>query len=54
MFDPEELKSLTIVKLDKSNPDFRQLRASIHDPYNGIKLPNKSYQHKTGYLTSGK
>jgi hypothetical protein len=31
MFDPEELKSLTIVKLDKSNPDSRQLRASIHE-----------------------
>jgi hypothetical protein len=54
MFRPEELKTLMIVKLDKSNPDFRQLRASIHDPDNGIKLPNKSYQHKTGYLTSGK
>jgi len=54
MFDPEELKSLTIVKLDKSSPDFRQLRASIHDPENGIKLPNKSYQHKTGYLILGK
>ena len=54
IFDPEELKSLTIVKLDKSNPDSRELGASIHDPENGIKLPNKSYQHKTGYLTSGK
>jgi hypothetical protein len=54
MFDLEELKLLTIVKLDKSNPDSRQLRASIHDPENGIKLPNKSYHHKTGYLTSGK
>jgi hypothetical protein len=31
MFDPEELKSLTIVKLDKSNPDSGQLRASIHE-----------------------
>ena len=54
MFDPEELKSLTIVKLDKSNPGSRQLRASIHGPENGIKLPNKSYQHKTGYLILGK
>jgi hypothetical protein len=54
MFDPEELKSLTIVKFDKSNPKPRQLRASIHDPEKGIKLPNKSYQHKTGYLISGK
>ena len=53
MFDPEELKSLTIVKLDKSNPDSR-LRASIHDRENGIKLPNKYYQHKTGYLILGK
>ncbi|MEG5043509.1 hypothetical protein QUB26_03185 [Microcoleus sp. B4-C1] len=31
MFEPQELKSLTIVKLDKSNPDSRQLRASIHE-----------------------
>jgi len=31
MFDPEELKSLTIVKLDKSNPAPSQLRASIHE-----------------------
>lgn len=54
MFDPGELKLLTIVKLDKSNPDSRQLRASIHDPEDGIKLPNKSYQHKTGYLILGK
>lgn len=32
MFQPEELQSLMIVKLDKSNPDPRQLRPSIHDP----------------------
>jgi len=31
MFDPEELKSLTIVKLDTSNPAPSQLRASIHE-----------------------
>lgn len=37
MFQPEELHSLMIVKLDKSNPDPRQLRASIHDPEDGIK-----------------
>lgn len=37
MFKPEELESLMIVKLDKSNPDPRQLRASIHDPEDGIK-----------------
>jgi hypothetical protein len=37
MFQPEELNSLMIVKLDKSNPDPRQLRASIHDPEDGIK-----------------
>jgi hypothetical protein len=37
MFQPEELNSLIIVKLDKSNPDPRQLRASIHDPEDGIK-----------------
>ncbi|MFB2895107.1 hypothetical protein ACE1CI_19545 [Aerosakkonemataceae cyanobacterium BLCC-F50] len=37
MFQPEELQSLMIVKLDKSNPDPRQLRASIHDPEDGIK-----------------
>ena len=54
MFEPEELKSLTIVKVDKSSPDSSQLRASIHDLENGIKLPNKSYQHKTSYLILGK
>ncbi|MGA9380690.1 MAG: hypothetical protein WBV73_18150 [Phormidium sp.] len=37
MFEPEELRSLMIVKLDKSNPDSCQLRASIHDPEDGIK-----------------
>ncbi|MEZ2279343.1 MAG: hypothetical protein ACBR12_20775 [Microcoleus sp.] len=37
MFQPEELNSLMIVKLDKSNPDPHQLRASIHDPEDGIK-----------------
>ncbi|MFE1745601.1 hypothetical protein [Coleofasciculus sp. H7-2] len=37
IFEPEELQSLMIVKLDKSNPDPRQLRASIHDPEDGIK-----------------
>lgn len=37
MFEPEELQSLMIVKLDKSNPDPRQLRASIHDPEDSIK-----------------
>ncbi|CBN53590.1 hypothetical protein [Kamptonema sp. PCC 6506] len=37
MFQPEELNSLIIVKLDKSNPDPHQLRASIHDPEDGIK-----------------
>jgi hypothetical protein len=31
MFDPEELKPLTSVKLDKSNPARSQLRASIHE-----------------------
>ena len=31
MFDLEELKLLTIVKLDKSNPAPSQLRASIHE-----------------------
>ncbi|MEG4423710.1 MULTISPECIES: hypothetical protein [unclassified Microcoleus] len=37
IFQPEELNSLMIVKLDKSNPDPHQLRASIHDPEDGIK-----------------
>ena len=37
MFEPEELTSLMIVKLDKSNPDPRQLLASIHDLEDSIK-----------------